>query len=247
MKEKSQVSVIVPVYNPPEDYLKKCIESIQNQTYKNLDIILVDNEATGANPKILKDYAAKDDRINLIVFDKNKGFAGAVNAGLRASKGDYIAIIDSDDWIEDNAIEILAAKLDNSDLDMTIFCARTFDEVVQDFTDEPAYTFFEIPAKYDNSYFTFKDVKDFILHFPTQAWNKFYRKKFIFDNNNFVNEEQGSAGADALFTFYNYLNAKQIGIVREKLYNYRVNTGGGGRKCSQDKEFEGFPYEYAVI
>ena len=243
----SKVSIIVPVYNPPEKYLEKCIESIVNQTFKDLDIILVDNESTGNCSDVLKKYAKKDSRINLIEFEKNKGFAGAVNEGIRQAKGEFLAIIDSDDWIEKNAIQILHDKLNNSDLDMTIYCSNVFDEEKQDFIDDPFYTFFQIPLKYDNSYFKFEDVKDYILHFPTQAWNKFYRKSFIVDNNNFVDEELGSAGADAFFTFNNYLNAKKIGIVRDKLYNYRTNLGGGVVESLKQKNCKNFMFNFMLF
>ena len=236
----SKVSIIVPVYNPPEEYLKVCIESLITQTHSDLDIILVDNESTGENSKILKEYALKDFRINLIVFEKNKGFAGAVNEGIKQAKGEYLAIVDSDDWLESNAIEVLAKKLDNSDLDMTIYCANTFDVSKNEFTNEIVYKFLEISPEYENSYFTFNDVKSFILGYPTQAWNKFYRKSFLIDNNNYIDEEQGSAGADALFTFYNYVNAKKIGIVRDCLYNYRVGLAGGVVKSLANKNSKDF-------
>lgn len=223
----TKVSIIVPVYNPPEEYLKICIDSIINQTYQNLDIILVDNESTGNNSKILKDYSLQDDRINLIIFDKNKGFAGAVNAGFNAVKGEFLAIIDSDDWIEANAIEKLVNKMQNTDLDMTIFCANTFDEKLQQFTNEPQYTFAQIPQEFDNSYFNLDDICENLLLIPTQAWTRFYKTEFILRNQNYINEEQGTAGADALFTYNNLINAKKIGILRDKLYNYRTNLTGG--------------------
>lgn len=243
----SKVSVIVPVYNPAENYLKQCINSIINQTFKDLEIILVDNEATGENSAILKEYAESDKRIKLIIFEKNKGFAGAVNAGLKAATGEFVSIIDSDDWLEENAVQVLHDKLNNSDLDMTIFCARTFDDKIKDFTDEIMYTFHEIPKKYDNSFFQFSDVKDFILHCPTQAWNKFYRKSFLINNNSFVDEELGSAGADALFTFYNYVNAKKTGIIRSKLYNYRTNVGLGVVATLKKKDCKNFMFNFTLF
>lgn len=243
----AKVSIIVPVYNPAEVYLKKCIDSIIKQTFQDTEIILIDNESTGNNPSILKEYEKKDPRIKLIIFGKNKGFAGAVNAGLKASSGDFISIIDSDDWLEDNTIQILHDKLNNSDLDMTIYCARTFDEKIQKFTDDIVFTFPEIPETYNNSYFQFKDVKDYILHYPTQAWNKFYRRSFLIDNNNFIDEELGSAGADALFTFYNYVNAQKIGIVRDKLYNYRVNVGLGVVASLRTKTCQNFMFNFKLF
>lgn len=70
-----KVSVIVPVYNPPENYLRECLDSICNQTLKDIEIILIDNAATGNNPQILQEYAQKDKRIKLFRFEKNQGFS----------------------------------------------------------------------------------------------------------------------------------------------------------------------------
>lgn len=104
MKGK-KISIIVPVYNV-EPYLQQCINSILNQTYQNLDIILVDDGSTDRCPKICDDYAVLDKRIK-VIHKKNGGLSDARNAGLDVVSGDYIGFVDSDDWISSTMYEEL--------------------------------------------------------------------------------------------------------------------------------------------
>ena len=97
------ISVIVPVYNT-EQYLNKCVESIQNQTYPNIEIILVDDESPDGSPQLCDELAQKDKRIR-VIHQKNKGLGGARNSGKHASCGEYIAFVDSDDYIEPDMYE----------------------------------------------------------------------------------------------------------------------------------------------
>lgn len=103
MQNNDLISVIVPVYNV-EKYLRKCIESIINQTYKNLEIILVDDGSTDASGKICDEYACIDNRIK-VLHKENGGISSARNAGLNVSSGAFITFIDSDDYIEKDAYE----------------------------------------------------------------------------------------------------------------------------------------------
>lgn len=105
MKEKL-ISIIVPIYNT-EKYLKKCLDSIINQTYQNLEIILINDGSTDKSYDICKEYKDKDNRIVLINKKNNTGQADARNRGLKIAKGDYIGFVDSDDYIESNMFEKL--------------------------------------------------------------------------------------------------------------------------------------------
>lgn len=115
---QSLISVIIPVYNVQE-YLEKCIESVLNQTYKNLEIILVDDGSTDNSPVICDDFAKQDKRVK-VIHQTNHGVSNARNAGLNASTGNYIFWIDSDDYIKENCIEKLYALLQKYDADMSI-------------------------------------------------------------------------------------------------------------------------------
>lgn len=103
------VSIIVPVYNV-EKYLKKCVDSIINQTYKNLEIVLVDDGSTDNSGKICDEYAKKDSRIK-VIHKQNGGLSDARNVGIDNSKGKYITFIDSDDTIENDYVEYLYSLL----------------------------------------------------------------------------------------------------------------------------------------
>lgn len=112
----SKVSIIIPIYNA-EKFLKQCLDSIINQTYKNLEIICVNDGSVDNSLQLLKEYKAKDERV-IIVDKKNAGVSEARNDGIRVSSGDYIAFVDSDDWLEKDAIENLYNALIENNVDI---------------------------------------------------------------------------------------------------------------------------------
>ena len=102
----SKVSIIVPVYNVAEDYLRACIESCQNQTLKDIEIILVDDGSKDQSGKICDSYAAEDSRIN-VIHKENGGLAAARNSGAEAATGEWMMYVDGDDWIESSMCETM--------------------------------------------------------------------------------------------------------------------------------------------
>lgn len=119
MKYKFTFSIIVPIYNV-EKYVRRCIESLIVQTYPNIEIILVDDGATDSSGKICDEYANKDCRIK-VVHKKNGGLSSARNAGIESATGQYILFVDGDDFLVENAIEILAEKLEDKISDVICF------------------------------------------------------------------------------------------------------------------------------
>lgn len=120
------ISVIIPVYNT-EKYLEKCVDSVINQTYASLEIILVNDGSTDSSPKICDRYAELDNRIK-VVHKKNGGLSSARNAGLEAATGNYIGFIDSDDYITPDMYETLYSLAESSDvLPCTLFAKTTED------------------------------------------------------------------------------------------------------------------------
>lgn len=107
--EQPLISVIVPVYKV-EPYLRQCVDSIINQTYTNLEIILIDDGSPDRCPEICDEYAAKDSRVR-VIHQKNSGVSAARNAGLNIASGDYIGFVDADDWIEPNMYEELLRSI----------------------------------------------------------------------------------------------------------------------------------------
>lgn len=112
------VSIIVPIYKV-EPYLRRCLDSIVNQTYTNLEIILVDDGSPDNSPQICDEYAAKDNRIR-VIHKENGGLSDARNAGLDICKGEYISFVDSDDWVTLNYIEALLSISLEENADITI-------------------------------------------------------------------------------------------------------------------------------
>lgn len=112
------ISIIVPVYNV-EDYLKACLDSIINQTYKNLEIILIDDGSTDNSGKICDEYAGRDDRIR-VIHNANQGVSHSRNCGLDIAKGEYILFIDSDDTVKSNYVFEMIKEVREEDYDLVV-------------------------------------------------------------------------------------------------------------------------------
>ncbi len=120
------ISVIIPIYNS-EKYLKKCIESIVKQTYKDLEIILVNDGSTDSCGKICDDYAENDNRIK-VIHQENRGLSAARNAGLKVASGEYITFVDSDDYIENDTYESVFTAIEQFGSDLVFFREKSVDE-----------------------------------------------------------------------------------------------------------------------
>ena len=118
---ETKVSVIVPVYKV-ERYLDRCLQSIFNQTYKNLEIILVDDGSPDNCPKMCDEYKKADGRVT-VIHKENGGLSDARNAGMDIATGDYLLFVDSDDWIEHDTIETLQSIAEKEKVDFVHFCA----------------------------------------------------------------------------------------------------------------------------
>lgn len=103
-KKKSLVSIIVPAYNA-EKFIDKCIRSVLNQSYPNLELILVDDGSTDETGKICEEYASKDTRV-WVIHKKNSGVSAARNMGLSSAIGEYVVFLDSDDWLDEDIVEL---------------------------------------------------------------------------------------------------------------------------------------------
>lgn len=122
----SKVSVVIPVYNV-ENYLEKCINSVISQTEKDIDIVLVDDGSTDNSPNICDKFATSDSRIN-VIHKKNGGPSSARNEGIKAAKSEYIMFLDSDDYFENETIELAYSKACEVNADMVVFPIHSVDE-----------------------------------------------------------------------------------------------------------------------
>jgi glycosyltransferase involved in cell wall biosynthesis len=167
------ISVIVPIYNV-ERYLEKCIESIINQTYQNLEIILVDDGSTDKSGEIVDRYIQADNRIR-VIHKINGGLSDARNHGLDIAQGNCIAFVDSDDYIDRNMIKILKQNMDSCNADIS-FCSFTWD--YEENTNEETV--------YSNDIEKYQGINKWMLLYNNNletvvAWNKLYKKN-IFSN-----------------------------------------------------------------
>ena len=173
----SKISVIVPIYNV-EKYLPICIESIINQTYKNLEIILVNDGSTDNCRKICDKYARKDNRIK-VIHKENGGLSDARNVGMEYATGDYIYFIDSDDYIDIKTIEILYKNLKkyNADISMSRFIRTNNNNFRSDLSNEKIklYSNVESLNMLYNKEFTFHENYALFIC----AWNKLYKKELL--------------------------------------------------------------------
>ena len=218
-----KISVIVPVYNV-EKYLKKCIDSIINQTFQDIEIICVNDGSTDNSRKILEEYKNKDSRIK-IIDKENGGLSSARNAGMKTAEGEFLSFIDSDDWIDKTMLEKLYKNITGLNSDISICAVHRFDEEKQIIDDSlPYFTLEKFNSSFDNKIFTYKDTKPFIMDVCVMAWNKLYRKSFI--DKYSAQFPDGLIFEDGPFFFSLFFKNAKVSIIRDFLYFYRINRTG---------------------
>lgn len=212
------VSIIVPVYNV-ENYLSKCLDSLINQTYKDIQIICINDGSTDHSSEILQEYAQKDIRIK-ITDKENGGLFSARHEGLKYVKGDYILFVDSDDYVDKALIEKCINKTQDNP-DIIVFGAFS---VKNNTIKYGGYDYSKIPCKYINKTFNKDDFKKDIFKFPATAWSKMYRTNFIKENN--IRFQEIRNGEDQLFFIHCMLSAEKIKVIPENLYFYLKTRKG---------------------
>ena len=203
------LSVIIPVYNV-ENYLKKCVNSILNQTFTDYEILLVDDGSTDCSSSICDDLAASDSRIK-VFHQINGGLSSARNKGIAESSGKYLSFIDSDDWIDKNMFEdMLSCIIGDNEIDIVVCGHRVMTE--SGITEETVV--FSENEILDREKATTLILQDDIM--PSFAWNKIYRKS-LFNNISFP---IGRIYEDTA-TIYKLFNiSKRVYILNKVYYNY---------------------------
>lgn len=221
MIENSLVSIVVPVYNV-EQYLRKCLNSIVNQTYQNIEIICVDDGSPDDSINILNEFAENDKRIK-VIRQENQGLSGARNTGINNATGKYIMFVDSDDWIELNMVELMATKMEKENLDLVI-CGR-YHQIKEEKQEVNLNEVKEIlKNKILNGREYFKIVSSKTNLFTASAYNKLYITSVIKEKKLFF--PLGKLYEDLLFVFQYLYESNRVGIVEQSLYNYVVSRDG---------------------
>ena len=205
-----KLSVIIPVYKT-EKYLNRCIESVLNQTFTDFECILVDDGSPDNCGKICDEYAKKDKRIR-VIHKENGGLSDARNAGIEASKGEYLSFIDSDDWVHPQMLEILYHGIVNNNVLLSV-CA--YEEVEQE----------KKIKNIENPIFQIRNGMDFLTEdnvTAVVAWNKLYHKNLFED----IRYPIGKINEDEFVTYKILYRAGVIAFCAEKLYMYFVNMEG---------------------
>ena len=210
--KNSKVSVIIPVYNVA-DYVAECLESIINQSYKNIEIICVEDKSTDNSPDILNQYAKKDTRIRLYYNRENRGLAYSRNIGLDAAEGDYILFVDSDDYIEADLIAVCMEK--SADNDLICFDYTQFDNIHGPMK---SHTYLINDGEYRGENYFAEAVKNNSIIFS--AWSKLYRKAFL--DKHRIRFCDGLLYEDILFSFFCFLKASKIYSLHNRFYWYRI-------------------------
>ncbi len=204
------ISVIVPIYKV-EAYLDRCVESIVNQTYRNLEIILVDDGSPDKCPEMCDQWAEKDPRIR-VIHKQNGGLSDARNAGMDSAKGEYIAFIDSDDLVDIHYIAFLYQAIMEYDADISACEVCEFPD--GEFAANTEAVMPEVQLA------TSKDAIGGLLkgcNFRAVAWNKLYRRE-VLENIRF---EVGRLHEDEFFSFRVYDMAEKLTFIDVPLYYYR--------------------------
>ena len=222
-----KVSVIVPIYNV-EKYLERCIESLINQTFEDIEIIALNNGSTDKSLDILNYYAYKDKRIR-VINNKNIGVSKSRNIGIKEAKGEYIVFVDSDDWIDSNMIEILHKTISDNNCDL-VMCTY-----VREFANHSKEKVFNLP---EINIYEGIQVKNELLRKlvgPIQkelanpeyldalgtVWAKMYKTSILKEKNlRFIDLKEIGSGEDILFNIYVFNEVSKVILLNKPMYHY---------------------------
>ena len=210
-----KVSVIIPIYNV-EEFLPKCLDSVINQTYKDLEIICVNDCSQDRCGEILKEYARNDSRIKVINREQNGGVSAARNTGLDAATGEYIYFIDSDDWIDLDYIEKMVEAAIQSNVEIVL---NTSVKVYDNSTMTPINESHFSERTYDDVSNVFINAEEGILNILWNTWAHLWKKDFL-DRIN-AGFPEGYIVEDVYFQAITYVHVNNIYVIRESCYNYR--------------------------
>lgn len=212
-----KVSVIVPVYNR-EKALKRCVESILNQDYRDIEVILVDDGSKDSSFEIISEFAEKDDRV-IAVHKENSGVSSTRNRALSMASGDYIQFLDADDWIPFDSTKLLVREMEENDVEMVI---GDFYRVVDDKVSRKG-------SIREGGVLTRNEYADKMMLTPADfyygvLWNKLYRKE-ILDRYHITMDENISYCEDVIFNLEYLLHVNNVAVLKAPVYYY-VKTEG---------------------
>lgn len=220
------ISIIVPIYNV-ENELKRCVKSLTNQTYKDIEIILVDDGSPDRCPQICDEFAGEDCRIR-VIHKENGGLSDARNAGLRQAKGDYILYVDSDDYIEVDSCERFVKVL-NEKAD---FIVGECKEIHTSYSKYQSHSNLENGKVYSSRNYIITSIQNDEWFAP--AWLNMYKKSFLLNNGLYY--KKGLYFEDTEMLPRMCLAAKAIQYLQYPFYNYVIRDGSIMGSSSSEKK-----------
>lgn len=245
MKKTPLISVLVPVYNI-ERYIGLCLESIICQTYKNLEIIVVDDGSTDRSGEICDLYAKKDSRIN-VIHKENGGLVSARKTAMRVATGDYIGYVDGDDWIGEGFYSALVAAIQQTSADAVVagFSRELFTKTARILNAIPPDVYEE--KKLDELYSSMISYGDFFRHgITTYLWNKLFKAEVIKECQLNV-DDRISIGEDGAVVYPSLLKCNKVCVIDNCSYHYRQREDSMLKKTSvfsKEQESLFVLYEY---
>jgi glycosyltransferase involved in cell wall biosynthesis len=235
------ISIVIPVYNT-ENYLKECINSLINQTYKNLELIFVNDGSTDKSLKILQEFAEKDNRI-VIIDKKNEGAGLSRNAGTKIAKGEYLTYLDSDDYFELFAIEKFVSKI-STGADLVIAPTRYKLDDLNNYmiVSNGGITLDWLPELFDKL-LSFNDYHNYIFQLRGGTTSILFRTSFLTKNDLFFKKIKFAQ--DSELSFRIMLSKPKVYIIDDLVYIYRY-LRPGNTFLSRSEEFNSNFFDYAV-
>lgn len=223
MNSRVKVSVLVPIYNV-EEFLPECLDSLVNQTLKDIEIICINDGSKDSSLEIINKYASKDKRIK-VIDKKNTGYGDSMNQGLKKATGEYVGIVESDDFIDTDAFEILYGIAKENDADVVkanfyeYYGEENKDKSVSDmFTSEDIGVVVDPRTKRD------------IFYQPPCIWTGIYKNSFLKDNRIDFLPTPGASYQDAGFNFKVWSMARRAYFIRRAFLHYRQDNSNSSVK-----------------
>lgn len=208
--KENTISIIIPAYNV-ESYIESCLLSVISQTYKSLEIIVVDDGSKDRTGEIADNYAEKDERI-FVIHQKNGGVSNARNTGMKHANGEYIMFLDSDDWIESKCCETVIREIQNEEADLVFF------EYYKEYKDKSIRmkTYKKKKLIYNQN-----GVKEFFIYDmrTITPWGKIYRHEVI---NMYQYNEMFKMAEDVDFNYRVYEKVRKAVYIQKPLLHYRI-------------------------
>ena len=227
MKEQPQVSIIVPVYNV-ENYIERCLNSLVNQTFKDIEIITINDGSTDKSLELINKYVKEDIRVSVIDLG-DEGVSYCRNLGIEKANGKYIMFVDSDDWIDFNMVEVMYKKAEENNIDL-VMCSY-----IREFKDHSKEKIFNLPEEIIYKEDKVKNellrklvgpVKEELsnpemLDALGTVWGKLYRADIFKENKiNFVDLKEIGSAEDTLFNIFTFNYLKKVMFLNKPMYHY---------------------------